>query len=355
MNIDLANLTVEKVMVHIVHKRDDDRKIVKPDYSNALTPLDPKGTMTLQKRMISALGSDSHGVELEIVKDDENSFLQLAGTLLNLNDNEFILQSQRAADKLAEAQTSRQYPGGAVIVIRGTIGVHSKRFICSIKAETQDGFHNKQELGKIVMEHVSDLLLTPQQKLYKIGLFIEREKLLSSGKRKAEEFSAYVFDHNMTQRETSSAAQYFYEGYLGCAVPQSAKKQTRDFYNATKAFINAAELTSEDKVDLYNSLYTYLKMDTSKVIGVNDFSKKYLSDEMRTNYSKHMESKGFTMQSIPKDIEYLSTALKRRRLRFSSSVQLIAPAEEFNKLVTVVSEDSNATTLRILGTVSKQE
>ena len=55
----LANLNINKIIVHHVFKRNEDRAIVTPRFSNDFTDLDPVGIATLQERVTEALGNDS--------------------------------------------------------------------------------------------------------------------------------------------------------------------------------------------------------------------------------------------------------------------------------------------------------
>lgn len=356
MPLDLANLAISRIMVHVVHPRDVNKRIVQPNYSAGYTTLGEQGLGALRTRVVNALGSDSHGVEMAIVKNDSGSFFYLAARLINANNKVFKTLSQHVADKLAEAQASRRLPGGAVVVMDGTVGITNRRYLCVIKAETHEGFHNKSKAGAITMEYISNLLLTPQQKLYKIGLFIENKRHREKRSEwEASDFSAYVFDHNMTQKETRSAAHYFYNSFLGCDIPESAGKNTRDYFQHTRSFINNADLDSETKIDLYNSLYTYLKVDQKNVISVKYFSTTYLQADLRDSYVKYMIKNGVPEGNITKDLSYIKNALRRRKVNFSSSIQITGPADTFNELVTVTGSTGDATTVRIKGTVSSQQ
>ena len=84
-------------------------------------------------------------------------------------DGEFVRQSHAFADKLAEAQTSRQYPGGLVVVFDGSVGRESLPFFGVMKAELHEGFLKQDDLQATF---VQDLFLTPKTKLYKIGMFV---------------------------------------------------------------------------------------------------------------------------------------------------------------------------------------
>lgn len=351
-----ANLTIDRIILHEIYKRGPNRELQLPKLSQELTVLDQAGLATLQSRIIAALGSGSHSIEMSIEKDDDGTVFQKAAKCICCDEAAFIAHSQALAHDLADRQTSRKLPGGIVVVFSGTIGNDPKRAIGIIKAEIHEGFNTERDEGKVSMKFLSDLLLTPSQKMYKIGIFIEQEAGEDAGTlRSPHEFKAFVYDHNMNKAETQQAAAYFYDSYLGCSISPTDKKLTRDFYQHTKYFIQALDKTDEEKKDLNFCLYTYLKMAQTPTVKADDFATEYLdTPEIRDRYTQYLEGKGFPTIAVVKDLTYIKNKLKMRGLTFSSKIRIVGPSEGFNDMVVIEGVVNGRTTVSIQGQVEDQ-
>jgi len=240
-------------------------------------------------------------------------------------------------------------------VIAGTVGPTSNRCLIIIKAESQEGFIEKTAGQTVTMEYINKLLLTPYSKLYKIGMFVETTRNQGNGARKVSDFRAFIFDSNITSNDDRKAAKYFYSNFLGLSIPGNAKQQTRTFFESTSTFIKAANLSAEEKVDLQNALTTYIKTDQRAVINPGDFSTQYITPELRDQYEEYIESQGLPLASIPKDTTLIKGKLRFRKLTFSSSIKIVAPADQFASLVQILEETAEYTTLKINGVLLEQE
>lgn len=346
MDGTFENLRLRRIATHEVFKREQTDVPIEPRCSNSVTSLDTDGIETLRKRMVDALGNESHSVEMEIVDGSPSGAAWTAFRAFGATDETFVQVSSELADKLAQAQISRRVPGGIVVVIEGTTSRESVPFLSIIKAEVHGGFEKRADDESILIEYVSDLLLTPQQKLYKIGVFVGDA---------ADQLRVYVYDHNMTQAETRQAAKYFFEGFLGCAVAPSAKKLTSDFYSLTHDFIGDLDVGADRKIDLHQALYSYLKVDQATTISTSAFASRYLSLDHRDEYRKHMTEAGFPANAITKDLSYLKNKLRSKTIRFTSGVRLVAPAERYRDTVAIKDSTNDHTTVVIDGHIQKYD
>lgn len=351
MGFQFINLQIEHMILHEIYKRNNDQSIKAPLCSNELTQLDAQGLNTLQQRIIDAIGNESYSIEMVIndVKDD--SVFNITTKLLDSDRNKFIAHSKLLPQKLADAQLSRRIPGGVLVVFKGTIGSARNRFLGIIKAEIHGGFSKERRNKALIMNYLASLLLTPQQKLYKIALYIEKQKGIKD--YLPEHFSVYVYDHNLTKRETRQAAQYFYDSFLGCVYSPSDKFLTADFYYKTKDFINELDISEEDSLDLNTSLYAYLKLSHNEVVDINSFADQYLDEKIKDEYVEHMHSAGIPDRAFSKDLAYIKSKLRRRNLKFSSNVKISAPSAEFNELVNIIESKDGHTIVAIKGNVEK--
>jgi hypothetical protein len=331
-----ANLKIQDVIIHEVFVRDENRTLVPPRYGHQLINLNVKAADELRNRVVTAMGKASQSVEMEIQRHAPGSMMMLARDLLNADRPGFIGKSRTAADGLASAQLARHIPGGILVVFRGEVGHPAKRVVCLIKAEPQAGFSRIEGAGGLDLQFLEDLILTPHAKLYKIGVFAEIDRDAAAGANPVEGFKAFIYDVAMTITNRDAAAQYFYDGFLGCGFPQSSARLTKEFYDLTKEFIRKLEIPEEDKADLYGGLYTYLKVDQAQTVQVSAFAQSYLADaHMKDTYDAFMKSRQFPTNAVHKDLVEVAPHLKQRKIRFSSDIRLTAPADKFEELVTM--------------------
>lgn len=126
-----------------------------------------------------------------------------------------------------------------------------------------------------------------------------------------------------------------------------ARKLTQDFFEHTRAFIDSSPIDVDVKLDLKEALRVELRSD-SAVIDAPGFSKKHFPKELRRPYQEYLESKAFPKNAVVKDTEYVKSRLRRpRKLIFTSGVRVFMPATSTTDLVTVISSDREATTLKI--------
>ncbi len=209
-----ANLKIQKIVVHEIYKRNDDGCLVTPKYNETLTSLDELGIQTLQNRIVNALGDNSHSIEMDVENYSSDSCFQLGASLLTSENAEYIETTKKIANKLADTQCSRNIPGGIILLFSGTTGLQNYLTWGIIKAEIQEGFVKESVSDALLLRYITDLLLTPQQRLYKLGMFIEIGQSQSTSlARKPEDFKIFIYDHNMTRNETQHAAYYFYRDF----------------------------------------------------------------------------------------------------------------------------------------------
>lgn len=355
MNIQFANFRMNKIIIHQIFERSDDREVIEPKYNSELTHLDRDGLCALQERIITALGNNSHSIEMNVYNHAEGSTYQTLTKMLDDSTDVFIANSKQLARRLAEAQTSRKIPGGILVIFGGVIGPQSQRVIGVIKAEIHAGFTIDVTSTSMVLKFLSDLLLTPQQKLYKIGMLIETSSSAQPAElRQPGDFKVFIYDQNMTSAETSKAALYFYDSFLGCSIAPTNKKLTQDFYVHTKKYIDSMTVPDEDKVELNMALHSYVKTSLSNTISVSDFTDQYIQLEFRDEYNNYMESNKFPSSAIIKDIEFIKNKLKTRKLKFSSNISISGPSENFTDLIEILGYEDRKTTIKIEGRIMEQ-
>lgn len=199
---------------------------------------------------------------------------------------------------------------------------------------------------------MENLILTPQSKLYKIGIFYET---LAKTSGAVDDLHAHVFDSNIKSDDDRQAAKYFYSSFLGLRIPDNAVQRTRDFYKYTAEFIGGMDTSPERKIDLQQALYTYLKTDTSTTIEGTEFAQRYMTPGESDDFVGYMDKKGFPDSAIVKDTKAINRKLARRKLSFTNDVKISAPADQFAELVKVTAVTETHTTLVIQGALVSQD
>lgn len=325
----LENLSVRRASLHEVHRRADDKTIVPPTYATRLFELDVAGLAVFERRVLQAFQSDAKCMRMTISSHHTGTVAAIGAELVHANDETFVARSTAYADLLATAQTSRAYPGGLVVNFDGTVGYPARRFFGIMKAEMHEAFLKGDNLQA---RYVDSVFLSPKTKLYKIGLFValdEPPRPLPTG------WAAIVYDSQLTAAERDRAALYFHETFLGLTFPENSAQQTKNFYHKTREFIAAAPVPEEAKVDLYNGLYAYLKLDRSPTVQVATFATRFMDDELGDEYCKHMRREKFPEEAIQKDLSEIAARMRTRKLRFGSHITLSGPAEAINDQVNI--------------------
>lgn len=351
------NMTVDRVIAHTILAAKE-KKAVDPELYDELLPLDDDSKDLIQVRLTAALSSSSHGIEVDPIDVGENSFFQLSAQMINSDDAEFIVLSKRVAKKLAEVQINPRWPGGMLMLISGTVGGDSKRFVAALKAETDKGFNIEQVDKKIALKLIKKMLLSQTQRLYKVGVVVEIDAQPARPVEGyfAECYKFFLFDHLLTATETRPAAAYFYNSFLGMNIEGSSKHKTRMFYVESKAYIDGLPLAREEKNELKEALRAEMRSQ-KPMIQLKEFASEHVPESYRKEYVDQMKGKGFPEQAVFKDVEYVKHKLRRpRKVVFTTGVNIQVPANsEFKELVNINSFENGYTTVSIKGVVESEE
>lgn len=329
--MQFENLRVNRVVIHEVFQRHDDRSIQPPVLAEALERLSPEALGEFRLRMTEALAGQTQSLQMRIIKHDSASFIAIAEEIISSSDIDFLAKSKIVALRLAEAQIARRIPGGVLIVFDGTVGVTNIPFLSVIKAETQAGFRRLNDGGQAAVEFLKNIFLTPATRLYKIGMMVfdDRTQTTPSGRQ------AFVFDSNISLSNREAAAAYFYEGFLGCAFPSDGPYETAKFFDLTKEFVLKSDLEPEQKRNTIDSLYVFVRDEQAPTFTTDQFSERFLPSDMRDPYKNFMLGRKFTPNAVVRDVSRMGRRLHRRKLKFGSDIELSASPEALSHKITI--------------------
>ncbi|WP_419900763.1 nucleoid-associated protein [Roseomonas sp. USHLN139] len=321
--MQFENLLVRRIAMHEIFKRDDDKSIKPPVLAQRLETLSAEAMGAFRLRMTEALSGQSQSLQMRIIHHGPGTFLDLAESLLGSDDASYLEGSKAFANKLAANQMARRIPGGILLVFDGTVGARSVPFLGVIKAETQAGFRRSATGPDAVVEFIQNIFLTPATRLYKIGI-VAFDDL---GKPKPEGRHAFVFDSNISVSNREAAASYFYEAFLGCAMPSDGPYETARFFDLTKGFVRKSALDADKKRELIDSLYVFVRDEQAPTFTADQFSTRYLPQDMQDGFAAFLDTKKFTTGAVVRDTSGMGSRLRRRRLKFGTDIELSASPE----------------------------
>lgn len=347
MSIDTRNLIINRIILHLIFERDMEGSIIEPHYSNQFIELSSTPKATLTNRIVKSIGSDTYSVEMEIDREENGSIFDYIKRI-DTEPDVFIELSKKIALRLAQSQNKRNLPGGAVIIFDGTIGTENDYCFGIIKAEDQEGFNLREADQKIVMEFLDKLILTPQQKLYKVGMFIKCTDF--SNPIMKEDLKVLLYDSTMNAYRYSKAAKYFYEDFLGLKHLNDNKQKTKDFYVFSKKFIlEQFESSSMDKIRFLDYLNLYITDPNKTLLQVEEFSFKFPIPSVQDDYTRFLRMNYVEDRGIVKDLTFISKLISNKTFKFMDKVKISVKGELTSNNFEIISEGPLETVIKVMG------
>jgi hypothetical protein len=326
------NLQVKRISIHEIFQRDADRRRKDPSYADSLEQLQVEALTEFRQRVTAAMAAEQKSLQMRIVRFGSGSHLQDVQGIIDAGDAEFLSLSKSIPNRLADAQLYQSIPGGVVLVFDGTVGAANNRYVGVIKAEKHSGFRRYKRLQTTLTEFLDDLFLTPTQRLYKIGVFVQ----VMPGQTAPNGWEAYVFDTNISKSHREAAAIYFYDAFLGCGMMEDGAYETARFFDLTKDFVRRSNFSKDMKQDLVDALHTFVKTETANTFTTNEYASQYLPAEAHDAYQSFLEGNRFPLRAVVRDISEMGPRLRRRRFRFGSEIELSVSTDALNSRDVVI-------------------
>ena len=348
--MNITNIAIVRVIVHEVVRASQlaDRP---PILNEVLVTLDTRGKNLVSRRLVDTMASGSHCVDVTVEDATPGSPFDLTTAMLNLPNDSFIANSKRLASSLSSAQTAGPIKSGSAVFVQGTCLADgtASRFIAIIKADSDQALYKNVDGEEISLTYVNEMILGESQRLIKIAFFIE-DSNSPGDHRSPDDFSVKVFDHLMQTSGNGEAAAYFYQTFLKCGLADNSSRQTKEFYNAARSFIDQMPVSQADRVDFQGDLISYLRQN-NEILEPRTFARMVLPEDQRGAFLGVCRDSGIT-EAITKDLTLLKGKLRRRSVKFSSNVTLYAPPDVFKESVEITGEsDDGWTEVRIRGSI----
>lgn len=351
ININLIDF--KRVIMHEVHRKTNQNDAI-AECTDSLINLNEDVTKTIKERLSIAFGKRTRCFEMSLSKIDENSFFGLCKDLKKLSDEDFIAHSKNIASLLAQSQNKQRIPGGYFILIEGTTKSNHESVYIAIKADLQEALSKNAVTGAITV--LKEVFLSPAQKLYKVGLLIEKQVKQESIDPN-DDFTCFLFDE---QFNTSDAipATYFFDDFLGFTESKNAKITTKRFYDQVVDFFNENYPDMDERIRLIGNVKTALVDTVQPIFDPTEFGRTYIKDtDIKNRYAATILAQYST--SFTKDITLLESTFKKSNLWFPNKIKISGPSDGFDEYVSVVdnqddlsmymSKDSDYTILVVKG------
>lgn len=346
---EFINTKIEKVVIHKIFRRENKNEVIPPFFNQSCSELDAEAKRALTQRITRAFSNNKHAIQMSIDDTGEESVFGYLREfwLSNQSDIKLLELSERLTYLLAHAQNSRVYPDGIVIILKGTTKPINLDYIAVIKAEISDGFNIENSNGENLFQYVNNLLLTGQQKLHKIGFFINTQ--VKGREINKNDVLAFLFDSNTAESVADAKSTYFYKTFLGLKFREDADVFTNKFYVSTKKFINESGLDTEERIRLQTALNDYLMVQNNFNICVEDFANQYIQEAPTKDiYLNKMQAAGIPTTAIRRDLSMVADK-KTRKLSFENAIRLTAPIDEFEENITIREDEQGNTVISIRG------
>lgn len=120
--MQLVNMTIDRIIIHQVYRRDQDGNKVEPLQSHDYTRFDSSAMEEFKSRVRDALGEGSKAVQMQIINQGAGDLPEIVEKIISQDDQSFAVSSYDIAKKLTDAQQRKSIPGGILVVFTGRQG-----------------------------------------------------------------------------------------------------------------------------------------------------------------------------------------------------------------------------------------
>ena len=358
MRSALASLIVDDFVVHEVPKKAS-RAVLRqnPEFTNeeiilseVPTEFDDELVKFFHDRISATIGS-TRAFDIEFCPDLRNNETQIAiqqyfdtgnATGYPLCGEDIICITQKIAKSLHAVQNAKN-PGGILSFFPCHNNIQSG--IVIMKVEREDGVRIQQgttQQGKVTFnaEHVKDLMLTSNTKLFKIVLFFEHEDRIV-GVVSDQQQGAYSKD----------VANFFLTDFLGCQLREKAEISTRNFFDTVIGFINSQNLTDQQKLDIRTHLISEIS-NNQENLSVISFAQRCIPREQYQIFMDIVRENKVSTIFI-KDCTLIESKISKVKYEFECGIKISGSEENMRQNLKVEETIDGKTRFEIIDHLKK--
>lgn len=344
MRQSLRDLHVDELVIHDIPRKYS-RRILRqapdmpseePVFSEIASPVNAEIRTFFHNKVTSTIGS-SASVDIVFDENSESGIEALVSEYFDDDGGRHIEITQEIAQHLYDIQNA-QNSSGLLLFLKCLY--RNDLVLAILKVEREEGVRLHQQiieqgLRTFNVEHIRDLMLTKNTKLFKIVLFYMEEG----------DIKGLICDQQMG-REDRNVASFFLSDFLGCKLTEEPQILTKRFYEATLSFINECVESPEQKGEILNHLISELTNRNNSISPVQ-FARRVLEPNLRDNYIAHLSSNHASNRSFEKDICMIEKRLKRIQYDFVSGICVLGSKEAISDNTSIMKTDSGETVFEI--------
>ncbi len=338
--IDTSTIVIEKIIVHSIPRHKKDVYTIEPEYSQQESNLPDGLRLFFKDKIIQSLQSNK---ELRVCYNSDNvsPVSTYIKDIIDSGGTNYIENSQLKAKYLFEIQVG-QNASGILVVIFGKI--NDQNMCVIIKLERDEGA--QLELDPLTksfnIRDVRDLMLTKRTKIYKVGLFIDRNIFNTN-------FDGSTADLQIDPKNKREVTTWFIERFLGCCPIEDPRATTKKFYEYTTTFIQTIE-DPVKKAKYTQDLNSFLQKNSQRV-SASEFAEDYLETSDKNKYRNYLKEKKFPLSQFPKDNSYINNKIKTITMTFANDISIIGKKGTFASHVKLEPASDGKTKAEIVSTV----
>lgn len=344
----LTDIYLDRAIIHSVSEKQGSQPPIISLSAHSLAP-NNRELEKLIARINSAFAIGSKSLKLSIKNSNPNTTPLLCHRIMqdHTNPTTFELNSNQLAQNLADSFFTTNIPGGLLVVFLGTDFANQRKFVLLIKAEIHDGYQTTIHDGVTRLEYLRSIVLSKNSKLYKFGLFLQKNVYTVDDSDLNEIYDSYVFDLQINPGSKDEAAGYFYSKFMNCDIQKNDNKLTKMFYEKTKEFIRRID-DDALRLDANINLKSFLRNENYGTIDVNEYSEQFIPHDYQDRFVAEMQSEVCFQRSFTKNTNLIKSFLKRDILKFNNGVEVAVPQDE-EQLYEITDQTNESTTMRIFG------
>jgi hypothetical protein len=341
--LDFGLLNLKNVIVHDIPKHTKDDGSSDPKYSEAETKLDNTLKVFFKTKINNALRSDK---TLKICFDahTQSPIPYLISEIIKSDIRQFVFMSKEMGAHLYNSQNGLN-PAGILLIMHGHVNMNRCCVVMKLERDSGAQLKVNDSTRSIDIQQVKDLMLTEKSKVFKIGVFFDRDEV-------KVDYDGFITDFQNNMKSKSNVKSQFMEQFLGCFPFDDPSISTKNFYELTRSFIGQLP----DKLfqaKYLQDLNSYVQKNNTH-LNPREFAEDYLNTaKERDDYKNFLAKHNFAFQSFPKSTFLISTKIKKITMVFANGISLIGDKGTFEEKVTITKTEDGEHEAKIKSRIKK--
>ena len=328
--MDFTQIEIERAIVHIVRKPDED-DIKRPVLTKNEAKLDDESKELFREKLVEHI-DHKKAMPVKSKKKSIKNIMNNIKKLQTLNNeskeykNIFIDLSKEIANHYSELIDRRNKDCIVMFFeVKNRRNIKHAILIFELHVGVQAKIDIRDGENVIDIDYIRGLVLSQRTRLFKVAYCVFED-----------DFDAIICDTQSSKDQI--AANYFIDKFLECEFIRIPAIATREFFRETLGFINSIS-NNELKYKISLHLYSYIHSE-EEIIGPKIFV-EVLPRDQKQSYLDYFISKKTPLNSFQKDTSTIENEIKKERIDFDDEITLIAPPKQIKEKVKIEKIDDD--------------